>query len=425
MKNVLVIGSGGREHAIASKLAESKEVATVFFAPGNAATFDKCVRVPIPVSDFESLKAFAIDNEVYFTVVGPEAPLASGIVDYFRLHSLPIFGPTKEAANLEASKVFSKEIMIEAGVSTASSKTFTSSKEAEEYILSGSVPVVIKADGLAAGKGVCVALDYESALSAVRECLEDNRFGSAGSQVLIEEFLPGREASVMAVISNGSICMLPVSSDYKRAYDNNEGPNTGGMGAITPTPVFPESRLEEVKAKVFIPVVETLKKRGIDYSGFLYAGLMILPDESIKVIEFNCRLGDPETQALLERIDEDFFLLLEKAVFRPAELPPCVKLSDSTTIIVVLASKGYPLDPESGQEIHGLMNTDTGDKTIKVFHAGTKQQDEKVLTAGGRVLAVVVSGDSVAEVRDKAYKRISQISFSGMQYRKDIGVISS
>jgi phosphoribosylamine---glycine ligase len=418
MKNVLVIGNGGREHAIAWKLSQSKAVKTVYLAPGNAARFEKSENVPVPATDIPALAEFAKQNDICFTVVGPEAPLAAGLVDVFQKEKLPVFGPLQAAANLEASKVFAKEIMEASGVPTARAKSFTEPDAARAYVESLGAPIVIKADGLAAGKGVVVADDIQTAHEAIRDCLEHQRFGSSGAEVLIEEFLPGREASVMAVISGESICMLPVSSDYKRVFDNQEGPNTGGMGAISPTTVFSEDRLEEAKETVFRPVVKELSKRGIPYTGFLYAGLMVHEDGSYKVLEFNCRLGDPETQPLMLRIEDDFFHLLELAVFTPEKLPSRVALSDDTAMTVVLASEGYPGEVNDGKVIHGLDSLPEG---IIVFQAGTKREGDTVISSGGRILSVTASADSAEAVIKKIYDAIPSVSFEGMHYRKDIG----
>lgn len=419
MKNILVIGGGGREHAIAWKLSKSDSVNTVFIAPGNAASFEKSKNVAISATDIPELVNFAKNNEIYFTVVGPEAPLAKGIVDVFKKENLPIFGPIKDAANLEGSKVFAKEIMESANVPTAKAKSFTEANSAISYIEELGAPIVIKADGLAAGKGVVVAFDVETAFDAVRECLLDNKFGSSGAEILIEEYLPGREASVMAIISDQSICMLPVSSDYKRVFDNQEGPNTGGMGAISPTSVFSEDRLEEVKERVFRPVINELSKRGISYNGFLYAGLMVNDDGTFKVLEFNCRLGDPETQALMLRIEDDFFKLIETAIFIPEKLPEQVSLSNDYSMTVVLSSKGYPGEVEDGKEISGL---DSVSSDIVVFQAGTRLYEGKTISSGGRILTVTSSANSLEDVRAKVYSAINKINFEGMHFRKDIGL---
>ncbi len=419
MKNILVIGGGGREHALSWKLSRSEKVGTVYIAPGNAARFEKSENVSIGAMDIPALVDFVKRSGVYFTVVGPEAPLAAGVVDAFRKEGLPVFGPLQVAARLEASKVFAKEVMEAAGVPTARAKSFSDPAEAHAYVDELGAPIVIKADGLAAGKGVVVALDSLGAHEAVKDCLESQKFGSSGAEVLIEEFLPGKEASVMAIISGDSICMLPASSDYKRVFDNQEGPNTGGMGAISPTGVFPESRLEEVKETVFRPVVKELLGRGVPYTGFLYAGLMVAEDGSYKVLEFNCRLGDPETQALMLRIEDDLFSLLECAVFTPEKLPSQVTLSAKTALTVVLASEGYPGEVNDGKEITGISSVP---HDVMVFQAGTKQRGDSVISSGGRILSVTFLEDTCEKVREKVYNAIPQISFEGMHYRKDIGL---
>ena len=419
MKKILVIGSGGREHAISKKLLESPKVEKVFFAPGNGVDEDGIELVNLDLKDHDSIINFAKNSGVYFCVIGPEAPLADGLADSFLKAKFPVFGPTKSAAQLEASKDFAKTIMLKSGVPTASAETFSDQEAALSYLDIKGAPIVIKADGLAAGKGVTVALDIPSAKSAICDCLSGNRFGDSGSRVLIEDYLSGREASVMAIINNGNICMLPVSSDYKRVGDGDEGPNTGGMGAVSPTPVISESRLAEIKNKVFVPVISQLMEDGIPYTGFLYAGLMIAKDGSFKVIEFNCRLGDPETQSLLLRIDQDFFELLEMAIFAPSSLPEVVKLSPKTSLTVVLASAGYPDEVRDGMEISGVQGSYLSD--VNVFHAGTRREGAKLISKGGRVLGVSALGSDLSDVVKKVYSQIESISFSGMQFRKDIG----
>ncbi|HMO17119.1 MAG TPA: phosphoribosylamine--glycine ligase [Oligoflexia bacterium] len=419
MKKVLVIGSGAREHALSWKISQSSRVSKVYGAPGNAAIFEKYENVQISSTDIEKLANFALEEEIYLTVVGPEAPLALGVVDLFKSRNLPIFGPSKAAAKLESSKIFSKMVMEEASVPTARAKSFSDAKLAFEYIKKVGVPVVIKADGLAAGKGVYVCHAIEEALNAVSECLESNRFGSSGSEILIEEFLPGKEASVMAIISGNNISMLPVSSDYKRIFDADKGPNTGGMGSVSPSSVFPESRLAEISDNLFLPIIKCLRdNHGIEYSGFLYAGLMVMPSGDYRVLEFNCRLGDPETQSLMLRVEEDFFELMEKAVFAPDTLPPCVKLGNGTALTVVLASGGYPGTVHDGYIISGLDLVHDG---VTVFHAGTERKGLDIFSKGGRVLSVTGIGDSLSDVREAVYDSIKNINFSGMQFRKDIG----
>lgn len=417
-KNILVIGGGGREHAICCKLLASQKVDKVYFAPGNAATEKDLLVVNLDPKNHLDVVNFIKASDIYYCVVGPEAPLADGLIDTLEQHGVACFGPSKAAAQLESSKTYAKEVMNSADVPTAVAEYFSTEAEALSYLDKVKAPVVIKADGLAAGKGVTVAMDLETARAAIIDCFSGNMFGSAGSLVLIEDYLEGREASVMAIINSGNICMLPVSSDYKRALDNNEGPNTGGMGAISPTPIFSEDRLEEVKSKVFIPVINELKNRGIDYKGFLYAGLMVSPNGTFKVLEFNCRLGDPETQSLLLRINDDFFELIETAIFNPQNLPPVVDLNPNTALTVVLASKGYPGDVDDNKEVTGLELCLEG---CKVFHAGTKLVDNKVYTKGGRIFGVSGIYEDYNTAKESIYSVVDQVNFSGKQYRTDIG----
>lgn len=416
-KRVLVIGSGGREHAIALKLSQSSHVSRVFFAPGNAASHDRIEVVPLDITNHTSVVEFIVSKNIYFCIVGPEAPLADGLINSLEEAGIPCFGPRKEAAQLESSKTFAKQIMNEAGVPTAQSKYFDNEPDALRYVETCEIPIVIKADGLAAGKGVTVALDRDVARSAVLDCFSANVFGSAGSRVLIEQFLVGREASIMAIINDEHICLLPASSDYKRAYDQNEGPNTGGMGSVSPTPVFSESRLAEVREKVFLPVIRTLREKGITYRGFLYAGLMVSANGTFNVLEFNCRLGDPETQSLLLRIENDFFELIEAAIFSPDTLPEAVLRNPKTAITVVVASRGYPSVCDDNKSIKiSLQNPD-----VVVFHAGTRRDGDQIFSKGGRILGVSTLSDSVETARAKILDALSGIHFDGMFFRRDIG----
>lgn len=416
-KKVLVIGSGGREHAIALKLLSSEKVEKVYFAPGNALRHEGIEVVNLDIKRHDQVVDFIRANDIYFCVVGPEAPLADGLINTLESSKIPCFGPLCEAAQLESSKTFSKQIMNDAGVPTAKSEYFEKEADALLYLKKVGVPIVIKADGLAAGKGVTVAFDQETANKAVFDCFSGNVFGSAGTRVLIEDFIEGREASVMAIINDEHICLLPVSSDYKRAYENNEGPNTGGMGAVSPTPIFSEERLLEVKEKVFLPVIRELKKRGIPYKGFLYAGLMVLKDGSFNVLEFNCRLGDPETQSLLLRIEDDFFELIEKAIFNPFQLPQVVGLSKKTAITIVLASRGYPGVCDDNKKI----TISNNDPEVRVFHAGTVNINSDVYSKGGRILGVSCLAEDSSVAKEKVLEAIKHINFDGMFYRKDIG----
>ena len=416
---VLVIGSGGREHAIAWKLKQSRSLTALYCAPGNAGTASIAKNIPISVTEIDKLLEFAESEQIDLTVVGPEAPLEAGIVNKFELKGLRIFGPTREAAQLEWSKSFAKEIMLAAKVPTAQSEVFEDLKAAQDYVKGRGVPIVIKADGLAAGKGVTVALTMDQALQALSECLADNRFGSAGARVLIEDFLSGKEASVMAIVDGHSVFPLAISQDYKRQLTGDKGPNTGGMGAISPTPVIGENRLDEIIKTVFYPVVSELQDRGITFRGFLYAGLMVADDGSFKVLEFNCRLGDPETQVLMPRLRSDLLEVLCAALGSGLSASDLIWRKESCAG-VVLASAGYPDSVDDGKEILGLELDST--EEIQVFHSGTYlSKDGKVISKGGRVLVVSALGGELPQALKSAYGRIKQISFQGMQFRSDIG----
>lgn len=419
MNKVAVIGSGGREHALAWKLAESKKVDHVYLIPGNGVQEENITSTGISFSDYEAIQDFYHKENLTYIIVGPEAPLSEGVVDVLASKGLKIFGPSKIASKMESSKVFSKGIMEEAGVPTAKSKTFSKSSDALAWLSDVGAPVVIKADGLAAGKGVVVAMTEQEAKDAILDCLENSAFGESGSTILMEEYLQGREASVMAIIADGHISMLPISSDYKRVFDGQEGPNTGGMGAVSPTPILSEDRLLEVRDVVFIPTINKLKEKGIPYSGFLYAGLMVNSDGSYKVIEFNCRLGDPETQVLMQRIEDDLFDILHHAINHPEKLPEVVSLSSKTALTVVLSSKGYPGKVDDGYEILGI---DKVPGNIKVFQAGTKREGSKLISKGGRILTVTTTGNSIESTRQVVYSAIKAVTFEGAHFRKDIGL---
>lgn len=419
MNKIAVIGNGGREHALAWKLAQSSAVEHVYLIPGNGVQEKKITSTGISLDNFEAIEEFYFNQNICYIIVGPEAPLANGIVDVLSKKNIKIFGPSKEASQMESSKVFSKGVMERAGVPTAKANTYSDSKEALNWLEENGAPVVIKADGLAAGKGVVVAMTKDEAKEAILDCLENSAFGASGSTILLEEYLEGREASVMAIISNGHITMLPISSDYKRVFDGQTGPNTGGMGAVSPTPVISETKLLEIRDTVFIPTINQLKKEGINYTGFLYAGLMVNSNGSYKVIEFNCRLGDPETQVLMQRIDEDLFKIMEIAILESENLPEITKMNELTALTVVLASKGYPAEVDDGYEIHGL---DKALDNVTVFQAGTKRTDGKIISKGGRILTVTASGESIDATRRTVYEAIKGISFDGAHYRKDIGL---
>jgi len=418
---ILLIGSGGREHALAWKLAQSPQVQTVYVAPGNGGTASVKQTAAgiqnLPISDLQELADFAKREKIHLTVVGPEAPLAAGIVDVFRNNGLRIFGPTQLAAQLESSKDFSKAFMKRHGIPTAEYQTFSNALEAHAYIDAQGAPIVIKADGLAAGKGVVVAMNLAEANAAVDMMLADNKLGNAGARVVIEEFLTGEEASFIVLVDGKNVLALATSQDHKRLLDADQGPNTGGMGAYSPAPVVTPEIHARALREVIMPTVKGMEADGIPYTGFLYAGLMISPDGKIKTLEFNCRMGDPETQPIMARLRSDLVKALDHAVdgtLNEVELD----WDRRTALGVVLAAPNYPNTPRNGDMITGIP-TDTEDQLT--FHAGTKLQDEKLVTSGGRVLCVVGLSDTVRGAQQKAYEAISKIQFDGMQYRKDIG----
>lgn len=418
---ILLIGSGGREHALAWKLAQSPQVQTVYVAPGNGGTASAkqgaaCIQ-NLPITDLQELADFAKREKIHLTVVGPEAPLAAGIVDVFRNNGLRIFGPTQLAAQLESSKDFSKAFMKRHGIPTADYQTFSNALQAHAYIDAKGAPIVIKADGLAAGKGVVVAMSLEEAHAAVDMMLADNKLGNAGARVVIEEFLTGEEASFIVLVDGKNVLALATSQDHKRLLDADQGPNTGGMGAYSPAPVVTPEIHARALREVILPTVKGMEADGIPYTGFLYAGLMIAPDGKIKTLEFNCRMGDPETQPIMSRLRSDLVNALDHAVdgtLNEVEL----EWDRRTALGVVLAAHNYPDIPRNGDVINGIP-TDTEDQIT--FHAGTKLQDGKVITSGGRVLCVVGLADTVRGAQQKAYDAISKIHFDGMQYRQDIG----
>lgn len=414
---VLVIGGGGREHALAWKIAENKEVSQTYVAPGNAGTATNPDMVNVPITNIDDLVKFVQDENIAITVVGPEAPLSEGVVDTFQKAGLKIFGPTQAAAQLESSKDFSKAFMIRHHIPTAAYETFSDIKPAHDYIDQQGAPIVIKADGLAAGKGVVVAMTDKEAHDAVDMMLGDNKFGEAGARVVIEEFLTGEEASFMVMVDGKNILPLATSQDHKRLLDGDEGPNTGGMGAYSPAPVVTPEIHARAMREIIRPTVEGMAKDGIPYTGFLYAGLMISPDGALKTLEFNCRMGDPETQPIFMRLKSDLLTLLQQAV--DGELDQAEAEWDRRFALgVVMASANYPASPKLGDEITGLP-TDLEDGYV--FHAGTKLVDGKVMTSGGRVLCVTTLGETVKFAQQQAYKIIKDIQFEGAQYRTDIG----
>ena len=417
--NVLMIGSGGREHALAWKLAQSKSVDTVFVAPGNAGTADeaKCHNVDISPSDFDALVSFAKNNHCELTVVGPEAPLVDGIVDCFSSEGLICFGPTAAAAELEGSKAFTKDFLARHQIPTGTYETFTDTDAACAYIRAQGAPIVVKAEGLAAGKGVIGASSIEQAEEAARDMLSGNAFGDAGARVVIEEFLDGEEASFIVMVDGTDVLTMATSQDYKRVGEGDTGPNTGGMGAYSPAPVVTPDIHERVMNEIIYPTVHGMLDDGNRYRGFLYAGLMIDSSGAPKVIEFNCRFGDPETQPIMMRLDSDLAehclaacegrLALEKAAW-----------SNEATIGIVLASEHYPSSSPTGLPIQGLT---ASRPSTKVFHAGTRRKSDDVLTAGGRVLCVTAKAETLAAAADLAYEAVTDISWDGMKYRSDIG----
>ena len=414
---VLVIGSGGREHAIAWKIAENKEVSQTYVAPGNAGTATNPDMVNVPITDIDELVKFAQAEKIAITVVGPEAPLSQGVVDAFQKAGLKIFGPTQAAAQLESSKDFSKAFMVRHGIPTAKYETFSDLAKAKDYINANGAPIVIKADGLAAGKGVVVAMTNKEAHDAVDMMLGDNKFGDAGARVVIEEFLIGEEASFMVMVDGKNILPLATSQDHKRLLDRDEGPNTGGMGAYSPAPVVTPEIHARAMREIIRPTVEGMAKDGIPYTGFLYAGLMISPDGTLKTLEFNCRMGDPETQPILMRLKTDLLSLLQKAIAGNLDKAEA-EWDRRFALGVVMASANYPASPKLGDEISGLPKVL---EDAYVFHAGTKLVDGKVMTSGGRVLCVTALGETVKFAQQKAYRIIEDIHFEGAQYRSDIG----
>jgi len=415
--NLLVIGSGGREHALAWRLARSPRIGRVYVAPGNAGTAREDGLFNLPLTAIPDLVEFARKEAIALTVVGPEAPLSAGIVDAFRAAGLKIFGPTRAAAQLEASKDFAKAFMVRHGIPTAAYATFTDAKAAHDYVAQQGAPIVIKADGLAAGKGVVVAMTLDEAHAAIDMMLVDNKMGAAGARVVIEEFLEGEEASFIVMIDGKHVLPLASSQDHKRLLDGDKGPNTGGMGAYSPAPVLTPSIHARVMREVIQPVIQGMEKEGNPYTGFLYAGLMIKPDGSTKTLEFNCRMGDPETQPIMMRLKSDLFTLIEHAVDGTLHTIDA-EWDRRVALGAVMAAAGYPEDPRKGDEITGLPRD--GDD-FHVFHAGTSFEDGKVRTSGGRVLCVTALGDTVRVAQRRAYEVAESIRFAGSQMRRDIG----
>ncbi len=426
---LLVIGGGGREHALAWKLIQSPRASKVFVAPGNAGTAQEDGLENIPITAIPDLVAFARKERIAFTLVGPEAPLAAGIVDTFRAAGLKIFGPTKKAAQLESSKDFSKAFMQRHGIPTAAYATFSDPAKAHQYLNQQGAPIVIKADGLAAGKGVVVAMTLAEAHAAVDAMLIANSMGAAGTRVVIEEFLEGEEASFIVMADGRHVLPLATSQDHKRLKDGDQGPNTGGMGAYSPAPLITPELRARIMREVIQPVMRGMEQEGECYTGFLYAGLMIAPDNDIKVLEFNCRMGDPETQPIMLRLKSNLLTLVEHAV--NGTLDQIEAAWDRRTALgVVMAAHGYPDMPRNGDVIHGLPGftpTPAAQQDSHVFHAGTMsggKDGKEIVTAGGRVLCVTALGDSVKIAQRRAYEIAGEIRFDGCQMRSDIGYLA-
>jgi phosphoribosylamine--glycine ligase len=419
--NVLVIGSGGREHALAWKASQSLTVSTVFVAPGNAGTAmePNLENVVISVADFSGLANFAESNDVGLTIVGPEQPLVDGIVDYFQSRGLAIFGPSSGAAQLEGSKAFTKDFLERQQIPTANYGNFTEVGAALEYLQQVGAPIVVKADGLAAGKGVIVAMTMAEAEDAVRDMLAGNAFGDAGSRVVIEEFLDGEEASFIVMVDGKNVLPMATSQDHKRAGNGDTGPNTGGMGAYSPAPVVDDVIYQRIMDEVIYPTVNGMAAEGNDYTGFLYAGLMIMADGTPKVIEYNCRFGDPETQPILLRLQSDLVAHCMAALEGTLD-QQATKWDPRPSIGVVLAAGGYPGSYRGGDVISGLSDL-PDNSNEKVFHAGTSMSDGKVVTSGGRVLCATAMGDTVSDAQARAYEVAAKIHWDGVYLRDDIG----
>ncbi len=418
--NVLVVGGGGREHAIAWSLSKSDKIETVYVAPGNAGTEREpgIQNIPIETMDFQGLSDFAEHNNCRLTVIGPEAPLVEGIVNHFDDHELPCFGPSKKAAKLEGSKAFSKDFMNRHNIPTGTSSTFSRLELALEYIHSKDPPIVIKADGLAAGKGVVVAETKIVAEKTIKDMLSGNKFGKAGQKVIIEEFLEGEEASFIVVVDGKNILALATSQDHKRIGEGDTGANTGGMGAYSPAPVIDDAVYSRVMADIIAPTVEGMRREGNTYRGFLYAGLMIDKLGYPRVVEYNCRLGDPETQPILMRLQSDL-LELCLATLNGSLNEISAQWDPRHAIGVIMASKGYPSEYKKGFPISGL-DIELG-KDTKIFHSGTDFRDGNIISSGGRVLCITSLGDSIIESRERCYSQLDRVTFNGAIFRRDIG----
>ena len=417
---VLVVGNGGREHAFAWKLSQSKHVKTIYVAPGNAGTEieEKTKNIDIDSSDINSLLNFAKKENIDLTIVGPEDPLVNGIVDLFAEHGVKCFGPSSDAAQLEGSKSYAKDFMKRYSIPTAEYEVFTDHDSAIEYLNSCSYPIVIKADGLASGKGVTIAENFNTAIRTIGSFMKDGTFGSAGKKVVIEEFLIGEEASFIAIVDRGNILPLVTSQDHKTIGEGDIGLNTGGMGAYSPAPIITEELHDYVMNNIMQPTADGLIKEGLSYRGFLYAGLMI-SNNDVKVLEYNCRFGDPETQPIMMRLESDFIELLESSFDNTiADFP--ITWKKESSLGVVMSSKGYPEEYKTGYEIKNI-NTKKNSIDTKIFHSGTSKINDKIITSGGRVLCVTSLGNSIESAKIKSYQTVSKIDWDGCYYRKDIG----
>ena len=416
---ILLIGGGGREHALAWKLVQSPNVEKLYAAPGNPgmALLQKCECINLNVDDLEGVADYAEEKSIDLTVVGPEAPLVAGLADVFKRRGLPVFGPSKAAAQLEGSKAFSKELMAKYNIPTAFFKICEDIEAAKAYVEEKGAPIVVKADGLAAGKGVVVAMTKQEALDAIDDRMGDHKFGAAGARVVLEEYMEGEEASLLAFTDGKTVVPMIAAQDHKRVFDGDEGPNTGGMGTYAPAPVMTDILRLKATELVLKPVVAAMAKEGTPYQGCLYAGLMIKGD-SVKVVEFNCRFGDPETQVVLPLLDGDLAEIMLACATGTLDKVE-VAWHDKAAVCVVMASGGYPESYEKGKEITGLAAAEE-DKDVVVFHAGTKEADGKIVTSGGRVLGVTAVDASIKAARDRAYAAVEKIAFEKNFYRKDI-----
>lgn len=416
---ILLIGGGGREHALAWKLSQSDKVEKIFAAPGNPgiAMLKKCSCIDLKLDDLEKVADYAEEESIDLTVVGPEATLVAGIADVFKRRGLPVFGPSKAAAQLEGSKAFSKELMAKYNIPTAFFKICEDMETAKAYVKEKGAPIVVKADGLAAGKGVVVAMTEEEALEAIEEMMGDHKFGNAGARVVLEEYMEGEEASLLAFTDGKTVVPMLAAQDHKRIFDNDQGPNTGGMGTYAPAPVMTDILRLKATERILKPVVAAMAKEGTPYQGCLYAGLMI-KDDVIKVVEFNCRFGDPETQVVLPLLESDLAEIMLACATGTLDQAD-VAWSDKAAVCVVMASGGYPESYETGKAITGLAEADAQENTV-VFHAGTKNAAGSIVTAGGRVLGVTAVDDNIRAARDRAYAAVENIKFDGAFYRKDI-----